>query len=84
MTVQKLKGITKEVAGGFYLFTSLVCLLIIGLHFIMKVDTQFETLARVIETIKSDPFAFLNGGNEEAPNNFSNFKIILKLWLLQF
>lgn len=78
MTVQKLKGITKEVAGGFYLFTSLVCLVIIGLHFIMKVDTQFETLARAIETIKEDPFAFLNGGDFANPEDFVN---LFKLWL---
>lgn len=83
MTVQKLKGITKEVAGILYLFTSLVCLIVIGLHFLESVDTEFQNIARLVETIKEDPFKFLTGGEGYEPSDFSNFKTIIK-WLIQF
>jgi hypothetical protein len=83
MTVQKLKGTIKEIAGILYLFTSLVCLCVIGLHFIEQVDTEFQDFARVVEIIKNDPLAFLRGGEGYEPSDFLNFKIIAT-WLLQF
>ena len=78
MTVQKLKGVLKEAAGVLYLFTSLVCLIVIGLHFLESVDTEFQNIARVIETIKSDPLKFLSGGDFANPEDFVN---LFKIWL---
>ena len=78
MTVQKLKGTIKEVAGVLYLFTSLVCLCVIGLHFIEQVDTEFQDFARLIEVLKQDPLAFLKGGDFANPEDFVN---LFKIWL---
>jgi hypothetical protein len=78
MTVQKLKGTIKEVAGVLYLFTSLVCLCVIGLHFIEQVDTEFQDLERVVEIIKNDPLAFLKGGDFANPEDFVN---LFRIWL---
>jgi hypothetical protein len=80
---RRFKNAIKEAAFIFNLFCFAVCLLVIGLHFIEQVDTEFQDLARVVEIIKNDPLAFLRGGEGYEPSDFSNFKIIAT-WLLQF
>jgi hypothetical protein len=78
---RRFKNAIKEAAGVLYLFTSLVCLLVIGLHFIEQVDTEFQDLARVIEVIKNDPLAFLKGGDFANPEDFVNLFKIFRIWL---
>jgi hypothetical protein len=81
MKRNKLQNILLEAADIFYLFSCLVCFILIALHQLESVDTGFEGIARLVETIKADHFAFLNGGEGYEPADFSNFKRLIK-WLI--
>lgn len=73
----KARELVREIAGGLYLFTSLMSILFIARHFL--VDHDLGVIARLIEVIKHDPLAIIKGGDFANPEDFVN-NLFLWLW----